>query len=126
MIELKVKSNFSAAHHLNEYDGDCSNIHGHTFGVIVLVRIEQLNKIGIGKDFKDLKKDIEYFLKQLDHKYLNELEPFKEINPTSENISIWIFNRLSEKMNSDNIKLHSVTVEESEKYSATYYGDKFF
>jgi len=31
MIELKVKSNFAAAHHLNGYKGDCSQTHGHTF-----------------------------------------------------------------------------------------------
>jgi len=82
MIELKVKSNFAAAHHLNGYKGDCSQTHGHTFSVIVLVRLEKLNEIGIGMDFKELKKEIENFLKQLDHQYLNNLAPFRSDNPT--------------------------------------------
>ncbi len=123
MVELKVKSNFSAAHHLNGYEGDCKDTHGHNFGVIVLVRVDRLNEIGIGKDFKDLKKDIEHFLKQLDHKYLNDLTPFKSQNPTAEHIAIWLFNSLSDKINSESIKVHSITIEESEKYSATYYGE---
>jgi 6-pyruvoyltetrahydropterin/6-carboxytetrahydropterin synthase len=123
MVELRVKINFAAAHHLNGYKGDCSQTHGHTFSAIVVVRVERLNDIGIGLDFKELKKEIEYFLKQLDHKYLNELAPFKHQNPTSENIAIWLFNSLSEKLAPQNVKVYSVTVEESEKYAATYYGN---
>jgi 6-pyruvoyltetrahydropterin/6-carboxytetrahydropterin synthase len=123
MVELKVKSNFAAAHHLNGYKGDCSQTHGHTFSVIVLVRVEKLNEIGIGIDFKELKKEIEHYLKQLDHKYLNDLMPFKNVNPTSENIAIWLFNSLTENLAPQKVKVYSVTIEESDKYSATYYGD---
>jgi 6-pyruvoyltetrahydropterin/6-carboxytetrahydropterin synthase len=122
MFDLKVKTNFCAAHRLNGYDGDCSNVHGHNFGVIVVVKIKQLNTIGFGMDFKVLKKEIEYYLKQLDHKNLNDLDPFKQNNPTAEHIAIWIYDSLAKKINSDNVEVANVTVEESEKYSATYYG----
>lgn len=118
-----MKSNFGAAHHLNGYVGDCSETHGHNFRVIAVFRFDELNNIGISFDFKELKKEMEYFIKQLDHKYLNNLPQFKSNNPTSENIAIWFFRSLSEKLQPLNVKLHSVTVEESEKYSATYYGD---
>lgn len=123
MLELKIKSSFSAAHHLNGYEGNCRETHGHTFGVLVVVRVNHLDDIGIGKDFKLLKKDVDFILDQFDHKYLNNLPAFSNQNPTSENIAIWLFESLREKINGEAIRVYSVTVEESEKYSATYYGD---
>lgn len=122
MFDLKVKTSFCAAHNLKGYDGDCQNVHGHNFGVIVVAKVKKLNPVGFGMDFKELKKEIEFFLKQLDHKHLNNLDPFKELNPTAEHIAIWIFDSLSAKINSENVKVANVTIEESEKYSATYYG----
>ena len=54
---------------------------------------------------------------------LNDLKPFKNDNPTAENIAIWIFHSLSKKVNSRNIKVYSVSIEESEKYGTTYFGE---
>jgi 6-pyruvoyltetrahydropterin/6-carboxytetrahydropterin synthase len=122
MLELTVESSFSAAHQLRGYKGVCKDVHGHNFLVEVTVTVKKLNAIGIGIDFLDLKKDIDYFIKQLDHKNLSELSHFKKINPTSENLAIWLYDGLLKKVNSKNVKLVKVQVKESSQFTATYYG----
>jgi 6-pyruvoyltetrahydropterin/6-carboxytetrahydropterin synthase len=122
MIELSVESSFSAAHQLRGYKGVCKDVHGHNFYVKVTVRVKKLNAIGIGIDFLDLNNDIANFIKQLDHKNLSELEQFRKINPTSENLAIWLYNGLCKRVNSKNVKLVKVQVKESSQFTATYYG----
>ncbi len=122
MLELSVESSFSAAHQLRGYEGACKDINGHNFLVEVTVRIKKLNDIGIGIDFVVLKQDIDHFIKQLDHKNLSELRQFKKINPTSENLAIWLYDGLCKKVNSKNVKLVKVQVKESSQFTATYYG----
>jgi 6-pyruvoyltetrahydropterin/6-carboxytetrahydropterin synthase len=124
MLELSVESSFSAAHQLRGYEGVCKDIHGHNFLVEVTVSIKKLNDIGIGIDFVVLKQDIDHFIKQLDHKNLSELSHFKKINPTSENLAIWLYDGLHKKIRSPNVKLMKVKVSESPQFSATYYGKR--
>jgi 6-pyruvoyltetrahydropterin/6-carboxytetrahydropterin synthase len=121
MYRLKISSNFASAHNLMHYQGECENLHGHNWKVDVSVTAKQLDKAGLGIDFKILKAETKTLLKTLDHKYLNELEPFKKISPSSENIAYFLYNQLSSKLNNDNIKVESVTVWESDVACATYY-----
>lgn len=123
MIDLVIESNFSAAHRIVGYDGVCKETHGHTFTVEVTVKVSKLKKIGFGVDFLDLKRDVSYFLNQLDHKNLNEIKYFEKINPTSENIAIWLYRNLSKKINSRNIQVSQIKVKESSEFAAIYYGE---
>ena len=59
-------------------------------------------------------------LDQLDHKYLNDLEPFKEISPSSENITKFLFDQLGEVLNTENVTVEQVNVWESENACASY------
>jgi 6-pyruvoyltetrahydropterin/6-carboxytetrahydropterin synthase len=121
MYQLKITSNFASAHNLMNYQGDCENLHGHNWKVDVSVTAQDLDKAGLGIDFKKLKAETKTLLKTLDHKYLNELEPFKEVSPSSENIARYIYQELSRKLNNDNIKVESITVWESDFARAKYY-----
>lgn len=121
MYRLKISSNFASAHNLIHYQGDCENLHGHNWKVDVSVTAKELDKAGLGIDFKTLKAETKTLLKTLDHKYLNELEPFKDLSPSSENIACYIYHELSRKLNNDNIKVESVNVWESEIACASYY-----
>jgi len=123
MYELMIETTFSAAHALRGYKGKCEALHGHNWKVQVHVVAEKLNEIDIAIDFHELKKYTNELLSQLDHKYLNEVFPFTEINPSSENIARWIFENLKRKVNSEHVKLSAVTVWESDTASATYYED---
>lgn len=121
MFELMIETNFASAHQLRGYKGECEKLHGHNWKVQVYVLAERLNDIDIALDFRDFKKMTEEVVAPLDHGYLNDIFPFTEKNPSSENIAKWIFDSLRKKINDDYIHLSGVTVWESETASATYF-----
>ena len=86
MYELEVYRSFSAAHNLCGYPGDCAKLHGHNWLVTVVLATSELDNIGIGFDFKTLKKLLDEVLGEFDHCCLNELPEFAAMNPTSENL----------------------------------------
>lgn len=77
---------FEASHHLPHYDGDCHNLHGHSYKLEVtvggdVVTDKQHPKCGMIIDFKDLKQLVkEVAVDKYDHSYLNDFFP----NPTAE------------------------------------------
>lgn len=121
MYELMVETQFSAAHQLRGYKGKCENLHGHNWRIQFVITAEKLNDIGLAMDFHELKKMTNELISTLDHSVLNEMFPFTEINPSSENIAKWVYDSIKKKLNSNNIVVASVTVWEAEAASATYY-----
>ena len=121
MYKLTIRTSFAAAHNLINYQGDCENLHGHNWKVDVAVTARELDKAGLGIDFKVLKSEANVIINELDHKYLNENPAFVSVSPSSENISRYLYYRLSERLNNDNIKVESVAVWESDNASACYY-----
>lgn len=121
MYRLKVVTSFAAAHNLNNYQGECENLHGHNWRVEVVVKARELDKAGLGIDFKVLKAETKELLATLDHKYLNELEQFRGLSPSSENISRFIFAELGKRLNNGNVKVEMITVWESDFACASYY-----
>ena len=119
MFELTVRSEFSSAHFLRDYDGKCRNLHGHTYKVAVTVAGEKLNDIGVMADFVELKKHLEAVLKPLDHACLNDLGHFKKHNPTAENIAKYIFDEYR-KLNAP-VKIVKVQVWESDRADVVYF-----
>ena len=120
MYHLMIKTSFAAAHNLINYQGDCENLHGHNWRVEVTVSARELDKAGLGIDFKILKKKTKDLLNELDHKYLNDLEPFRNASPSSENISRYLYERLCRELNNDNVAVERVNVWESENACASY------
>ena len=121
MYELMVETNFSSAHQLRGYKGECEKLHGHNWKVQVHVIAEKLNELDMAIDFHELKDFVGEVIAPLDHGFLNDLFPFTEKNPSSENIAKWIFDSLKKKINDNNLRLSAVTVWESEATSATYF-----
>ena len=122
MYEVTIKKSFSAAHVLKEIGGKCEDLHGHNFLVEVSVAGEALNGEDLLIDFRDLKKWINEILDHLDHKYLNEVEAFKDINPSSERVAKFIYDRLTKKIQTVTLDLmvSRVTVWESDNARVTY------
>ncbi len=123
MYRLTIHTHFAAAHNLINYQGDCENLHGHNWKVEVTVAARELDKAGLGIDFKILKKETNTMLDLLDHKYLNDLEPFRELSPSSENIARFLFEQLSERLNDGNVTVEKVNVWESDHACASYSKD---
>jgi 6-pyruvoyltetrahydropterin/6-carboxytetrahydropterin synthase len=120
MYELKIITQFGAAHQLKDTGGECENLHGHNWKVEVCVKGEGLDKNGLLIDFKVLKDETKKIIEGFDHKYLNELEWFRDMNPTSENISRLIYELLEKRINNGDITVSSVTTWESDTACATY------
>jgi len=116
MYEIRIKSDFSAAHNLRNYRGKCERLHGHNWTVETAFAYRSLDKAGMAVDFRVAKAALGAVLERLDHSYLNELSFFKKANPTSENIAKFIYDSVKKKI--ENVK--SVSVWESADSRAVY------
>lgn len=120
MYEVSVKGHFDAAHYLREYGGKCESLHGHRFQVVVTVKALELDERGLAFDFTELKKHLNKVLERYDHVCLNEIEPFDEINPSSENIASTIHQELKARLADASISISSIQVAESPESFVTY------
>ena len=119
---LKISSEFSASHALRHYQGKCENIHGHNFSVDIEVQGDQLTQdTEFLVDFSILKRELKLVLEELDHKDLNKTPPFDTINPSSENISRFVCQKLSPKLEQYGVHIYSITVGEKRGQSASYF-----
>lgn len=120
MYELRVKTDFAAAHQLSMVGKKCENLHGHNWKIEVCIKGETLDKGGVLMDFGIIKKRLASVINELDHKFLNELELFDSCPPSSENIARIIAQKLNLTVNAQNARVYSVTAWESDRSSATY------
>jgi len=116
MYEIKIKTNFAAAHNLKNYKGKCERLHGHNWNIEAVFLFASVDKDGMAIDFKDAKALASSIAEKLDHSYLNEVEVLKGMNPTSENIAKFIFDAVKAK----NKNIKSVSVWENDTSCATY------
>lgn len=121
MYELKVVTRFAAAHQLAMVTEKCENLHGHNWRVELFVAGPGLTSAGVLIDFGELKKHLAEIIDKLDHKFLNDLDFFKEKNPSSENIAFFIARQMQERLPDPGVQVSRVTVWESEDACATYY-----
>ena len=122
-FEIHVQTQFSAAHHLRGYPGACEKPHGHNWTVDLYVECAQLNKLGIGIDFQDVKAAVKSLLEQFDHSDLNTLPSFQADNPTCENVAKHLFRELANALNSDDIRVTRVGVSETPNCGVFYWED---
>ncbi|OOZ38829.1 6-carboxytetrahydropterin synthase QueD [Solemya pervernicosa gill symbiont] len=120
---LKVLTEFASAHSLRDYPGDCRRLHGHNWKVEVEVVAHALDSVGMGIDFKVIKRAAAEVGDRLDHHYLNEVEPFDRINPTAENLAAYFFQELATLINDDRVKISAVTLWETDRASVRYTED---
>jgi 6-pyruvoyltetrahydropterin/6-carboxytetrahydropterin synthase len=120
MYELKIITQFAAAHQLRGYQGGCEDLHGHNWKIEVCLAGEELGEDGLLLDFRRLKDATKGVLDELDHTFLNELDPFKTLNPSSENIARHIFESLSRQLDGARHAVTKVSAWESDSACATY------
>lgn len=123
MFDIFIKTHFSGGHHLREYPGNCERPHGHNWKVKVTVRAHQLDKLGMGMDFKVLKQQVNAVVDALDHRDLNEHPCFQDRNPSSEHIAQFLFDQLKSQLTTERYHLHSVEVRETDSSGVIYYGE---
>ena len=134
-VKVSRKAHFNAAHRLYRPDwsfekndtifGKCNNpnYHGHNYELIISVYGEIDEETGFVMDMKVLKDLIKSEVENyLDHKNLNiEVPEFKNLNPTAENISVVIWNKLRPHINEEHQL--EVVLYETPRNFVTYSGN---
>ena len=97
-IELRKTFQFEAAHRLPRLPEShkCHRLHGHSFQTEIVVAGECDPRLEWLVDYADLSAAFRPLWEQLDHRYLNEIPGLA--NPTSENIAVWIWERLKPRL----------------------------
>lgn len=121
MYEISVESSFSAAHRLKNYEGPCENLHGHNWLVRARVSSDTLDAGGLGIDFRVLKGHLKNILNEFDHKDLNAVLDPLHINPSSENIARYIYEKLEAALAGWNGRVARVEVFETPGCCAAYF-----
>jgi 6-pyruvoyltetrahydropterin/6-carboxytetrahydropterin synthase len=124
MFEITVEDSFAAGHYLRNYRGKCENPHGHNYKLRVTLAGDELDRAGLLLDFKDLKDVIRAAVDRLDHKMINDLEPFTVLNPSAENLARYFYEQTSQRLralSNGRVRVKDVTVWETETTTATYF-----
>jgi 6-pyruvoyltetrahydropterin/6-carboxytetrahydropterin synthase len=122
MYDIFINTHFAGAHHLRDYPGDCEKPHGHNWKIRVTVRASAVDKLGMGIDFKVLKKVVNVAVDELDHTDLNENPSFIHRNPSSEHIAAHLFDELAPNLQHERYALYSIEVWETDTSGLIYYG----
>lgn len=120
MFEISVDYSFAAGHALRGYKGKCEYVHGHNYKVRVTVAGAELNSVGLLMDFVDLRAAIKALAERLDHRFMNDLEPFDKLNPSAENLAKYFCEEVDSRVQKHGLHVETVTVWETDTTSATY------
>jgi 6-pyruvoyltetrahydropterin/6-carboxytetrahydropterin synthase len=124
MYEVTIIKSFSAAHVLAEIGGKCEELHGHNFKVEATVAASDLNSTGLSIDFRIFKKWLDEILEDIDHRHLNIIPSFADINPSAENIAKYICEELRKRAQAVKVNVVRVKIWESENAAVTYIPDQ--
>jgi 6-pyruvoyltetrahydropterin/6-carboxytetrahydropterin synthase len=120
MFEISVEYTFAAGHALRNYKGKCEHVHGHNYKVQVTLAGDKLNAAGLLMDFVELRAQIKGLVGKLDHRFLNDIPPFDQLNPSAENLAKYICDGIEPQARNQGLKVHGVTIWETDTTSATY------
>jgi len=135
MLYITRREHFSSSHTLNnkllsdeengQLFGKCNSFHGHNYYLEITIKGEAETKSGYVMDLKKLKDILhENIINKVDHKFLNDVDLFKDINPTIENMAIVSWNELKDILKGEKYSLYSVKIYETEKNSVIYKGNE--
>jgi 6-pyruvoyltetrahydropterin/6-carboxytetrahydropterin synthase len=124
MYEVTVEAGFSSGHYLRNYHGKCENPHGHNYRVLVTLAGTELDEAGLLLDFKLLKTLLRPIVEYLDHRMINELEPFTTLNPSAENLARYFYDETARhllEMTAGRVRVKDCTLFETDTSFARYY-----
>jgi|SRR5262249_53660859 len=122
MFQVSVEETFSSGHALRGYKGKCENPHGHNYRVRITFEGPQLDSIGLLVDFTELKRVLRGIIAGLDHQFLNDLEPFRTVNPSAENLAKYFYDQTERQIGrlAEGAGISEVTVWETDTSSAQF------
>jgi 6-pyruvoyltetrahydropterin/6-carboxytetrahydropterin synthase len=122
VYEISKDFVFSAAHQIRFHGGKCERLHGHNWRVRVHLRASELNRIGMVVDFADLQAMVAEIGSRFDHRNVNEVPPFDEVNTTAELIARFFYVETARRLaaEGDRVRVSRVEVWENEGSLAVY------
>jgi len=120
-FELSIATHFSAAHSLRDYPGDCARLHGHNWHVKLYVECKTLDELGLGIDYKIMKDELKAALEPWDHYNLNDVPPFDVINPSSENVARELYQKMSQRLDHERLRVSRIEISETCTATVTYW-----
>jgi 6-pyruvoyltetrahydropterin/6-carboxytetrahydropterin synthase len=126
MFQVSVEETFSSGHALRGYKGKCENVHGHNYRVQITLAGPQLDGIGLLVDFTELKRVLRGIIAVLDHQFLNNLDAFKIVNPSAENLAKYFYDETLRQLTTlpAGAAITEVTVWETDTASAQFRPEK--
>jgi 6-pyruvoyltetrahydropterin/6-carboxytetrahydropterin synthase len=123
VFEISKEFMFSAAHQIRFHGGKCERLHGHNWRIRVHARASELNRIGMVIDFADLQRIVADIGGRFDHRNVNEVPPFDELNTTAELLARHFYeeaNRVLLEREGGRVRVSKVEVWENEGSLAVY------
>ena len=117
---------FSAAHQIRLHPGKCERLHGHNWRVRIHARASSLNALGMVVDFADLQRMVAEIGSRFDHRNVNEVPPFDEVNSTAENLARFFYEEARRRLRDQEggrVTVAKVEVWENEGSLAVYRED---
>ena len=120
MWEISTETCVAAAHQLRFAPGEGERLHGHNWRIKVTVQATALAPSGWVLDFNVLAAKLRAFVEPWEHVFLNELEPFDDLNPTAENLAMVVAEGLGKQFDDSRVRLVRCDVWENDASCATY------
>ena len=124
VFEVSKDFVFSAAHQIRFHPGKCERLHGHNWRVRVHARASELNRLGMVVDFADLQRMVAEACSRFDHRNVNEVAPFDEVNTTAENLARFFHDEVNRRLGETEggrVRVSRVEVWENEGSLAVYH-----
>src|SRR5262245_8268631 len=104
MWEISQETTVAAAHQLRFAPGEGERLHGHNWRIKAVLRARELDKSGFVVDFNELGRVLRQLVEPYEHVFLNEVQPFDDVNPTAENIARVVADNLASKLEDARVK----------------------
>ncbi len=123
MFRVNVSRTFKAAHALRNYNGSDEQAHDHDWKCEISAIANSLDSSGCAVDFVKIDRLIDEIVHPFRNTPFNSTKPFDEISPSAENIAKYIYDKASDVIDTQEVKVSSVTVWEDPEHSVRYFID---
>jgi 6-pyruvoyltetrahydropterin/6-carboxytetrahydropterin synthase len=121
MWEISSAVGMTARHQIRGVLGEGGRLHEHRWRVRAVVRAAQLDPTGWVLDFAVLAARLREVIGAYDGRFLNEIPPFDDVNPTRENVARTFADALAAKVDDGRARVHAIEIWEEDVCSATYF-----
>lgn len=94
VYRLAVRASYDAALFMPGEQGPSGRTHGHRYTVEAVLEVRELDQSSFVADFEEVQPRLAALADELDHRLLNELEPFRDGNPSAERQAEFFYRRL--------------------------------